>query len=83
MNDAAANKGGLALVALATAQFLHGAGSVRDERLDQRARTAGFHTTVTTIQPVITMYGLVMAMLILTGANVADMSAADGRSSSD
>jgi EmrB/QacA subfamily drug resistance transporter len=32
-----------------------------------------FHTTVTTIQAVITLYCLVMAMLILTGAKIGDM----------
>ena len=32
-----------------------------------------FHTTVTTIQAVITLYCLVMAMLILTGAKIGDI----------
>ena len=32
-----------------------------------------FHTTVTTIQAVVTLYCLVMAMLILTGAKIGDM----------
>ena len=34
---------------------------------------ADFHTTVTTIQAVITLYCLVMAMLILTGAKIGDI----------
>ena len=32
-----------------------------------------FHTTVTTIQAIITLYCLVMAMLILTGAKIGDI----------
>ena len=32
-----------------------------------------FHTTVSTIQAVITLYCLVMAMLILTAAKIGDM----------
>jgi len=37
------------------------------------ALTQDFHTTVTTIQAVITLYCLVMAMLIMTGAKIGDI----------
>ena len=72
MNNATANKGWLALVALATAQFL----MVLDQsvmNVSIGALVHDFHTTVTTIQAVITLYCLVMAMLILTGAKIGDM----------
>ena len=72
MNNAAANKGWLALVALATAQFL----MVLDQSVMNVSISAlvhDFHTPVTTIQAVITLYCLVMAMLILTGAKIGDM----------
>ena len=72
VNDATANKGWLALVALATAQFL----MVLDQSVMNVSISAlvhDFHTTVTTIQAVITLYCLVMAMLILTGAKIGDM----------
>ena len=72
MNDATASKGWLALVALATAQFL----MVLDQsvmNVSISALVKDFHTTVTTIQAVITLYCLVMAMLILTGAKIGDI----------
>ena len=72
MNEATASKGWLALVALATAQFL----MVLDQsvmNVSISALVKDFHTTVTTIQAVITLYCLVMAMLILTGAKIGDM----------
>ena len=73
MNDqATSSKGGVALVALATAQFL----MVLDQsvmNVSISALVQDFHTTVTTIQAVITLYCLVMAMLILTGAKIGDM----------
>jgi EmrB/QacA subfamily drug resistance transporter len=72
VNDAAAGKGWLALVALATAQFL----MVLDQsvmNVSISALVKDFHTTVGTIQAVITLYCLVMAMLILTGAKIGDM----------
>jgi MFS family permease len=72
VNNATANKGWLALVALATAQFL----MVLDQsvmNVSIGALVHDFHTTVTTIQAVITLYCLVMAMLILTGAKIGDM----------
>ena len=72
MNTATANKGWLPLVALATAQFL----MVLDQSVMNVSISAlvhDFHTTVTTIQAVITLYCLVMAMLILTGAKIGDM----------
>lgn len=65
-------KGWLALVALATAQFV----MVLDQsvmNVSISALTKDFNTTVTTIQGVITLYCLVMAMLILTGAKIGDM----------
>ncbi len=73
MNDeTASSKGWLALVALATAQFL----MVLDQsvmNVSISALVQDFHTTVTTIQAVITLYCLVMAMLILTGAKIGDI----------
>ena len=72
MTDATSNKGWLALVALATAQFL----MVLDQsvmNVSISALVKDFHTTVTTIQAVITLYCLVMAMLILTGAKIGDI----------
>ncbi len=72
VTNAAASKGWLALVALATAQFL----MVLDQsvmNVSIGALVHDFHTTVTTIQAVITLYCLVMAMLILTGAKIGDM----------
>ena len=70
--NATASKGWLALVALATAQFL----MVLDQSVMNVSISAlvhDFHTTVTTIQAVITLYCLVMAMLIMTGAKIGDM----------
>ena len=65
-------KGGSALIALATAQFLMVLDqSVMNVSISQLV--ADFHTTVTTIQAVITLYCLVMAMLILTGAKIGDI----------
>jgi EmrB/QacA subfamily drug resistance transporter len=72
VNDTTASKGWLALVALAAAQFL----MVLDQsvmNVSISALVQDFHTTVTTIQGVITLYCLVMAMLILTGAKIGDM----------
>ena len=72
MNDATASKGWLALVALASAQFL----MVLDQsvmNVSISALVKDFHTTVTTIQAVITLYCLIMAMLILTGAKIGDL----------
>jgi EmrB/QacA subfamily drug resistance transporter len=67
-----ASKGGAALVALATAQFLMVLDqSVMNVSISQLVKD--FHTTVTTIQAVITLYCLVMAMLILTGAKIGDI----------
>ena len=66
------SKGGAALVALATAQFLMVLDqSVMNVSISQLVKD--FHTTVTTIQAVITLYCLVMAMLILTGAKIGDI----------
>ena len=66
------SKGGAALVALATAQFLMVLDqSVMNVSISQLVKD--FDTTVTTIQAVITLYCLVMAMLILTGAKVGDI----------
>ena len=73
MKDTATpRKGWLALVALASAQFL----MVLDQsvmNVSISALVKDFHTTVTTIQAVITLYCLVMAMLILTGAKIGDI----------
>jgi EmrB/QacA subfamily drug resistance transporter len=71
-NEGTSSKGWLALVALAAAQFL----MVLDQsvmNVSISALVEDFHTTVTTIQAVITLYCLVMAMLILTGAKIGDM----------
>ncbi len=70
--SAATNKGGAALIALATAQFLMVIDqSVMNVSINQLVHD--FHTTVTTIQAVITLYCLVMAMLIMTGAKIGDI----------
>ncbi len=69
---APAKKGWLALVALATAQFV----MVLDQsvmNVSISALVKDFDTTVTTIQAVITLYCLVMAMLIMTGAKIGDI----------
>ena len=67
-----ASTGGAALVALATAQFLMVLDqSVMNVSISQLVKD--FDTTVTTIQAVITLYCLVMAMLILTGAKIGDI----------
>ena len=71
-DTAATRKGWLALVALATAQFV----MVLDQsvmNVSISSLVKDFHTTVTTIQAVITLYCLVMAMLILTGAKIGDI----------
>ncbi len=68
----AAKKGWLALVALATAQFV----MVLDQsvmNVSISSLVKDFNTTVTTIQAVITLYCLVMAMLMMTGAKVGDI----------
>ena len=66
------SKGGAALVALATAQFLMVLDqSVMNVSISQLVKD--FDTTVTTIQAVITLYCLMMAMLILTGAKIGDI----------
>ncbi len=65
-------KGWLALVALATAQFV----MVLDQsvmNVSISSLVKDFNTTVTTIQAVITLYCLVMAMLMMTGAKIGDM----------
>jgi EmrB/QacA subfamily drug resistance transporter len=65
-------KGWLALIALATAQFV----MVLDQsvmNVSISALVKDFNTTVTTIQAVITLYCLVMAMLMMTGAKIGDM----------
>jgi EmrB/QacA subfamily drug resistance transporter len=65
-------KGWLPLVALATAQFV----MVLDQsvmNVSITALTDDFDTTVTTIQAVITLYCLVMAMLMMTGAKIGDI----------
>ena len=67
-----ATKGWLALVALATAQFV----MVLDQsvmNVSISSLTEDFHTSVTTIQAVITLYCLVMAMFMLTGAKLGDI----------
>ena len=70
--DTKTSKGGAALVALATAQFLMVLDqSVMNVSISQLVKD--FDTTVTTIQAVITLYCLVMAMLILTGAKIGDI----------
>ncbi len=65
-------KGRLALVALAGAQFV----MVLDQSVMNVSITqlvTDFDTTVTTIQTVITLYCLVMAMLMLTGGKIGDI----------
>jgi EmrB/QacA subfamily drug resistance transporter len=60
------------LVALATAQFV----MVLDQsvmNVSISTLVADFDTTVTTIQAVITLYCLVMAMFMLTGAKIGDI----------
>ncbi len=72
MNSSVSRGGGAALVALATAQFL----MVLDQsvmNVSISTLVSDFDTTVTTIQAVITLYCLVMAMLILTGAKIGDI----------
>ena len=67
-----AKKGWLALVALATAQFV----MVLDQsvmNVSISSLVKDFNTTVATIQAVITLYCLVMAMLMMTGAKIGDM----------
>ena len=60
------------LVALATAQFVMVLDqSVMNVSISQLV--ADFDTTVTTIQAVITLYCLVMAMLMLTGGKIGDI----------
>lgn len=62
----------LPLVALAGAQFIMVLDqSVMNVSLSQLV--ADFDTTVTTIQAVITLYCLVMAMLMLAGAKIGDI----------
>src|SRR6478736_8394627 len=62
----------LPLVALATAQFVMVLDqSVMNVSISQLV--ADFDTTVTTIQAVITLYCLVMAMLMLTGGKIGDI----------
>jgi EmrB/QacA subfamily drug resistance transporter len=71
-SDHAGNKRWAALIALATAQFLMVLDqSVMNVSISQLVDD--FDTTVTTIQGVITLYCLVMAMLILTGAKIGDI----------
>jgi MFS family permease len=68
----AAATGWLALVALGTAQFV----MVLDQSVMNVSISAlvhDFHTTVPTIQAVITFYCLVMAMLMLSGAKIGDI----------
>lgn len=60
------------LVALAATQFVMVLDqSVMNVSISQLV--ADFHTTVTTIQAVITLYCLVMAMLMLTGGKIGDI----------
>src|SRR3954452_3596165 len=62
----------LALVALGIAQFVMVLDqSVMNVSISQLV--ADFDTTVTTIQSVITLYCLVMAMFMLTGAKIGDI----------
>ncbi|MGH3507754.1 MAG: MFS transporter, partial [Nocardioidaceae bacterium] len=64
--------GWLPLVALAIAQFV----MVLDQsamNVSISALVADFDTTVTTIQAVITLYCLVMAMFMLTGGKIGDI----------
>ena len=60
------------LVILAAAQFV----MVLDQavmNVSISQLVADFHTTVTAIQAVITMYSLVMAMLMVTGGKIGDL----------
>jgi EmrB/QacA subfamily drug resistance transporter len=71
-DQATAKMSWLALVALGTAQFV----MVLDQsvmNVSISALVKDFNTTVTTIQAVITLYCLVMAMLIMTGAKIGDI----------
>jgi len=71
-DSSAKSKGWLALVALATAQFV----MVLDQsvmNVSISALVKDFNTSVSTIQAVITLYCLVMAMLIMTGAKIGDI----------
>ena len=62
----------LPLVALATAQFVMVLDqSVMNVSISQLVED--FDTTVTTIQAVITLYCLVMAMFMLTGGKIGDI----------
>ncbi|MET8521289.1 MFS transporter [Nocardioides sp. NPDC004968] len=70
--DSAAKTNWLPLVALAIAQFV----MVLDQsamNVSISALVADFDTTVTTIQAVITLYCLVMAMFMLTGGKIGDI----------
>ena len=61
-----------ALIALATAQFV----MVLDQsvmNVSISALTKDFHTTIPTIQAVITLYCLVMAKLMMSGAKIGDI----------
>ena len=72
MSDTKVSKGGLALIALATAQFV----MVLDQsvmNVSISTLVKDFDTTVTTIQAVITLYCLVMAMLMMSGAKIGDI----------
>jgi EmrB/QacA subfamily drug resistance transporter len=71
-DSSAKSTGWLALVALATAQFV----MVLDQsvmNVSISALVKDFDTSVSTIQAVITLYCLVMAMLIMTGAKIGDI----------
>lgn len=70
--DSAPKTNWLPLVALAIAQFV----MVLDQsamNVSISALVADFDTTVTTIQAVITLYCLVMAMFMLTGGKIGDI----------
>ena len=65
-------RGSYALIALATAQFV----MVLDQsvmNVSISALVKDFHTTIPTIQAVITLYCLVMAMLMMSGAKIGDI----------
>ena len=71
-NETKASLSWIALVALATAQFV----MVLDQsvmNVSISALVKDFNTTVPTIQAVITFYCLVMAMLMLSGAKIGDI----------
>jgi len=71
-STATTKKGWLALVALATAQFV----MVLDQSVMNVSISTlvhDFNTTVPTIQAVITFYCLVMAMLMMSGAKIGDI----------